>query len=107
MTEFQALALAITVLQAIDGWTTYHILKMGGVEANPVVRKLMEAVGTYAGLVVTKVFAAGLAWLLAVLPIAHANAYEIRMGAMGLLAAFYLWVSYNNYKVYKRLHGHG
>ena len=103
MTEFQAIALAITVLQAFDGWTTYHILKMGGIEANPVVRKLMDAVVTYAGLVVSKVFAAGLAWLLAVIPIAHANAYEIRVGAMVILAALYLVVAEHNWNTYRKM----
>ena len=33
------------ILQIADALTTYYALKLGGSEANPVVRKLMDAIG--------------------------------------------------------------
>ena len=38
-------AVIFYALQVADALTTYYAIKMGGSEANPVVRKLMQAIG--------------------------------------------------------------
>lgn len=101
MSEFHLIAAALTLLQAFDGWTTYTILKRGGREMNKVVKALMEKVGVYPALVMVKVGAAFLAWFLALAPIAHDSAYEIRAGMFLLLTALYMWVVSHNWNVLK------
>ena len=68
MTPFHWLALALTALQLADGWTTWQVLRLGGRETNPAVRWLMERIGAYPALLLTKCFAAALAWVLALVP---------------------------------------
>lgn len=99
MTEFHIFAIVLTVLQAVDGWTTYQVLKMGGSESNPLVSRLMSKVGVYPALVVYKGAAAALSWALALMPIAHPDHYLIRLGAMLGLTALYVWVAFNNWCV--------
>lgn len=53
---------ALALLQLLDVLSTVHILKRGGTELNPAMRKLMDAVGVIPALVLTKAaFLAGLA----------------------------------------------
>ena len=94
MTPFHWLALALTVLQALDGWTTYKIIKAGGIELNPIVRKLIETFELVPGLVIAKGIAIGLAWVLA--------AYHASV-VLGLLSGLYLWIVVHNYRVLKRM----
>lgn len=45
----------LSVLQALDGWTTTQILRFGGHELDPIMRAFMRVLGTRWALVVTKV----------------------------------------------------
>jgi hypothetical protein len=93
------LALALTALQAFDGWTTYRILKAGGVERNPVMLWLMERIGTYPALLATKMLAVALVWVIALAPMDT----RLRFLALSVLCAVYAWVAWNNWLVYRRL----
>lgn len=44
----------IVLLQALDLWTTYKILKGGGRELNPFLNKLFSAIGVLPGLILAK-----------------------------------------------------
>ena len=89
-----ALALLLTLLQAFDGVITYRILgRASGSELNPLLKWGIDRYGTKPTLVVTKVFASALCWLLAFLPYAALTLF--------LIGAFYSAVSYHNWKVYR------
>ena len=87
------IAAALTVLQVFDGWTTYKILRLGGLELNPVVKWLMERIGEYEALVVFKAAAILLVWVIALNPI---SITPVLLGALGV---FYGLVTMHNYKV--------
>ena len=107
-TIFLASAIALTFLQAFDGWTTYQILKNGGRELNPIVKFLMDKLGRYPGLLVLKAAAAALAWVVALVPIADVKSPDVmspdvaRLVALGVMAAFYSWAAVNNWRVLQR-----
>ena len=99
MTTFQLIALALTVLQAFDGWTTYKVLRMGGVEQNPLVQWFMERIGTYRALVVLKVGAAAIAWVLAAMPVSD----DLKFALLAALAVLYVVIAAMNYNVYCKM----
>lgn len=117
MTPILALAVLLSALQLFDGWTTYHVIKLGGRELNPAVRWLMDRIGAYRALVVAKVGAAALAWLLALMPIANlelghphsplgylfVSGEDIRLGLLGALAVLYVVIAINNWRALERL----
>jgi hypothetical protein len=77
------------LLQCIDLYTTYTILKTGkGYEANPVLAWVFSKIGYPTGLVVIKGLCVIIGFFL--LPYWY---------ALALLNALYLWVIWNNYKV--------
>ena len=53
--------IAILLLQVLDGYSTYRILRNGGVEYNPVLRWLITKLGVVATMVITKSFVAAVA----------------------------------------------
>lgn len=61
MTADQALY-ALALVQALDVASTLHAFRNGAVEANPVMRKLIEALGTVPGLVLPKLVYGGAVW---------------------------------------------
>ena len=91
------IAAALTVLQVFDGWTTYTILKWGGVELNVVVRWFMDKLGVYPALVVSKTAAIALVWVIALNPI------DITPFLLTALALFYGFVAARNYGVLSRM----
>ena len=96
-----ALAVALTLLQIFDGWTTYQIVKRGGVEKNSLVGSLIDDIGLYPALLLLKAVAAGLCWLLALMPGDFTQG--VRLALLVALATFYLWVAFNNWNVYRNL----
>lgn len=80
------------VLQLADGWTTYKCLSTGvGTEANPIVDKLLKAVGVIPGLIIIKSFGAFLAVYL----------YSVESVFLWPLAVLYAYVVHSNYKILK------
>ena len=45
----------LSLLQFIDGWTTWHIIRFGGYELDPIMKFFMRIFGTHAALWITKV----------------------------------------------------
>jgi hypothetical protein len=77
------------LLQCIDLYTTYTIIKTGkGHEANPILAWVFDKIGYPTGLVVFKGLCIVIGFFL--LPYWY---------ALAILNALYLWVAYNNYKV--------
>ena len=85
--------LAIFVaLQAGDFYTTYTIIKTGkGREANPILRRIFDKIGSTAGLAIAK----GLCVIVGVYAAQFWNGFYILVPCIAL----YTWVVYNNYKV--------
>lgn len=55
MSFTDTLVIAVIVLQVLDGWTTYEAIRTrNGREANPIVRKVIERMGLYPGLLLVK-----------------------------------------------------
>ena len=80
------------VLQGLDYWTTVRAISNGGVEANPVVAKLMDKFGIELGLGLAKVagVAAGV--------VLH---YYQQPEILAALSAVYAYVAVNNYRLVK------
>lgn len=99
MTLQTMVVIFLTVLQLYDGWTTYQIVeKFGGVETNRLILRIEEKVGSLAGaLVITKGLAIVLVWALL------AFSGTLRDAALFLVTLVYVWVCYNNYRVYRKL----
>jgi hypothetical protein len=93
----EILALVLTLLQVVDGWATYQIIKNHGKEMNPLIRKLIEKLGLYKALVIAKGFAVALGWILVFL--------NAPVWTLGLLVAFYAVVAANNWGVLEKLRG--
>jgi hypothetical protein len=91
------LAIVLTLLQVFDGWATYQIIKNHGKEQNPVVKILIERLGLYKALLISKGFAVALGWLLVFL--------NAPVWTLGLLVAFYSFVAFNNWNVLEKLRG--
>lgn len=83
---------AIVALQAADVLSTLYAFKHGAIEANPVMRKLMDTLGTVPGLLMPKVIYGGLVWF-------YRDALTIE--AVAVVAAFYVAVVINNIRVAK------
>jgi hypothetical protein len=79
------------LLQCIDLYTTYTILKTGkGYEANPVLAWVFSKIGYPTGLVIFKGLCVIIGFFL--MPYWY---------ALAILNVLYLWVAYNNFKVLK------
>lgn len=59
----QHLIYAVLALQVLDVASTLYAFKNGAVEANPVMRKLMDTFGVEVGLILPKLFFAGAVWI--------------------------------------------
>jgi len=79
------------LLQCIDLYTTYTILKSGkGHEANPILAWVFSKIGYPTGLAIFKLLCVIIGFFL--MPYWY---------ALAILNALYVWVAYNNYKVLK------
>lgn len=94
-----ALAIALTLLNIFDGWTTYRVLKLGGREQNALVKWAIDKWGAYRALLVLKGGAIALVWLLAAMP------GDIPRFLMLALAVFYAIVAAHNYNALCKLRG--
>jgi hypothetical protein len=82
------------LLQCVDFYTTYTIIKTGkGHEANPILAKIFDKIGYPAGLALIKGGAIAFAFYL----VQFSNAYYI----LGIADVIYIYVIFNNIKVMK------
>lgn len=89
------LAISTILLQFLDAYTTIKGIKLGAVEANPFIRKLMDKVGIVPSLILTKTTSIFLLSLGVVFNISFMFYIPV--------AIVYLWVIYNNLNVIKKL----
>lgn len=82
------------LLQAADVYTTLRALKLGGREANPLIKRLMDAIGVKEALLLVKIAALIPLWVFRDLTPVWAWAF---------LVAFYGWVLWNNAGVIRKL----
>ena len=88
-----ALFILLTCMQVLDIVTTYVVLKKGGVELNPIMRKLFDKFGVIPTLLVSKVI------LLAVVFYGYDQANStVSNIVLTLLCAMYTFVLANNFK---------
>jgi hypothetical protein len=79
------------LLQCVDFYTTYTIIKTGkGHEANPILAKIFDKIGYPAGLAIVKGLAIAIGFILL--------QYWY---ALAILDILYVWVIFNNIKVMK------
>jgi len=83
-------AVAFLLMQALDGLTTYVILKRGGRELNPVMQIAMNFLGVLPALIVVK---------MTVIAVFAAYANEIPLWAWMVTIGIYMFVLVNNFKV--------
>ena len=83
----------IVALQVADVLSTLYAFRNGAVEANPVMRKLMDTLGTVPGLLLPKVVYGGLVWF-------YRDALTIE--AVAVVAVLYVAVVVNNVRVAKK-----
>lgn len=83
-------ALIFLLMQALDGLTTYIILKQGGRELNPFMQIAMNFLGVLPALIVVK---------MAVVAVFAAYTNEIPLWAWLLTIGIYTYVLANNFKV--------
>lgn len=91
-----------TLINVLDFVSTYSILHAGGVELNPVVRWLMQALGRALGLLVAKLAAVGAVWGAWY---AGAFAHLYLLAPLGLLTVVYAAVVLNNFKELRKQKG--
>ena len=85
----------LIVLQIADYWTTMKVLQQGGHENNLVVVWIMQRLGVVAGLMLVKVFAAGVAAMIYHLGGGYASAL------LGVGCALYVWIVLDNFRQIK------
>ena len=95
------LAALLTLLQLVDGWTTYQALKLGGKEANPIVAEIMDTLGVYPTLVIIKVGAAAAGWAFALMD----GDIDVRAAFLVLLMALMIWFAVANWQELQKLKG--
>lgn len=88
------LCLLLIGLQIIDYELTTGIIRRGGVELNPLLRRLMERMGVQPALISAKLIAAGMGWILAY----HGEAF-----ALAVLCAIYAGVCAWNWRGLQRV----
>jgi hypothetical protein len=94
-----ALVIAIVVLQVLDFWTTYTILRAGGRELNKVMVALFDAVGLVPGLLIAKGgFSAAIIWG----HLAGVFAGGVGLLLLGGIALFYLAIVAHNLREMNR-----
>lgn len=90
---FELFFTLLSLLTAVDGWTTYKALKSGRAkEVNPVMKKLFDGLGVQGGLTLAK--AGGLYLVWTTQPHSALN--------MWVMLAVYLAVAVNNLRVLKK-----
>jgi Domain of unknown function (DUF5658) len=85
-------AIAATVLEVVDVFSTYHMLARGGHEANPIVAWFMQALGDAWPLCkLPEIAVIAVLWALAPRPIA--------LVCLGLMTAGYSFVVWQNFQI--------
>lgn len=83
-----SLFILLAILQVNDAGTTYYALRKGyAQEANPVMRRLMEIIGTAPALLLTKSVVMTALW------------YWRNDIALAVLCVFYAWVVWRNFEI--------
>jgi hypothetical protein len=79
------------ILQVLDFWTTYYVIKSGkGHEANPVMQWLFDKIGIIGCFALAKSLAIIAMWFVKDVPI-----------LIGLIDTIYIYVVYQNYRILK------
>jgi len=79
------------ILQFLDFWTTYHVIKSGkGHEGNPVMAWLFSKIGVIGGFALVKVLAIVAMWFV-----------KDVLFAISLINIIYVYVVYMNYRILK------
>lgn len=79
------------ILQFLDFWTTYHVIKSGkGHEGNAVMQWLFDKIGIIGGFIVAKVCAIIAMWFI-----------KDVLLAIAVLDILYVYVVYQNYRILK------
>lgn len=88
------------VLQGLDAWTTFRALQRPGcIEANPLVKRVMDAIGVIPALVVMKIFAImAVGGGSAFVAIKFEDAGGLMCCALLLLCVLYAYVVMQNYE---------
>jgi hypothetical protein len=103
-TNIQTLFVVLCVLQSLDIYTTYFIVRDGtGYESNPVMAWLIDKLGLFAGLAAPKLAVlSALGYFLIVKDISSdlslSDMKIISFSLLGLIA-FYIYVVRNNFKI--------
>ena len=82
------------LLQAADVYTTLRALKLGGREANPLIKRLMDAIGVKEALLLVKIVALIPLWVWV---------DRIPTEAWAAVTALYGWVLWHNASVVRKL----
>ena len=115
-TALIVLAALLTALQFWDGWTTYQIIKYGGIERNPVVKWFIDRLGVYVTMLIGKTVAIACTWVIARFPlyvepmILIADSWflvvdDLCTTALVVLMALYIWIAVGNWQVLQTLKG--
>ena len=86
----------LIVLQIADYWTTMRVLRQGGHENNLVVAWIMQRLGVVAGLMLVKVFAAGVAAV-----VIYYLGGKYASALLGGGCVLYAWIVLDNYRQIK------
>jgi len=97
MTPALYLAIAVTVLQAWDAYSTYKVLSAGGRELNPAMRWLMEQFGMVEALLLGKGAVVLVVWW-AVSTLAE----TVALWLLGGICVFYVAIAINNWRAMKK-----
>lgn len=96
----EILILVLIVLQLLDIYSTYNILKLGGKELNPLLAKLFELIGVMPGLVLAKTIFIG---ILLYFYITKQETIQVLITPLILISIVYAYIVQNNFKVLKTL----
>ena len=86
----------LIVLQIADYWTTMRVLRQGGHENNLVVAWIMQRLGVVAGLMLVKVFAAGVAAV-----VIYYLGGKYASALLGGGCVLYAWIVVDNFRQIK------
>ncbi len=98
MLEFLLVVLAL--LQILDIYTTYNILKLGGRELNPILNKLFDKVGVIPGLIVPKSIYIGILMYYYLVNSTSMQSFGWLV-SLTVIVLIYIGVVFNNFKVLK------
>jgi hypothetical protein len=98
----ELLLIVLALLQILDIYTTYNILKLGGRELNPMLNKLFEKVGVVPGLIVPKSIYIAVLTYYYLFNSTSMQSFEWLV-SLTVIVLIYVGVVFNNFKVLKAM----